>query len=96
MPLLGQAFLPPPLPPLPPPPLLSFLKRFIYLLLYGVRVRVHVRACVCVCVCVCVCCLDVCLCTMCVPSALEGRKSLLDALELELQMAVSHCVGAGN
>ena len=54
MPLLGQAFLPPPLPPLPPPPLLSFLKIFIYLLLYGVRVCMYVRACVCVCVCVCV------------------------------------------
>lgn len=37
-----------------------------------------------------------CPCTMCTPGALGGHKRVLDPLELQLQMAVSHRVGAGN
>lgn len=32
----------------------------------------------------------VCMCPMCVPGAHGGQKSVLDSLELELQMVVSH------
>jgi hypothetical protein len=57
--------------------------------------------CVCVCVCVCVhACVCVC-CAVHMPvcvhvSAHRGQKVALDALEQELQVAVSHHVGAGN
>lgn len=31
-------------------------------------------------------CMGICLCTMCMPGALIGRKKVLDLLELELHM----------
>lgn len=34
--------------------------------------------------------LHVCICIVCMPSALRGRKRLLVSLELELKMVVSH------
>lgn len=37
-----------------------------------------------------------CLCTMCVPGACITQKRALDTLGLELQMFVTHPVGAGN
>lgn len=37
----------------------------------------------------------VCMCTACMPDALRGQNSLYH-LELDLQMVVSHHVGAGN
>jgi hypothetical protein len=36
------------------------------------------------------------LCTAYAPSASGDQKTVLNPLELELQMVVSHCVGAGN
>lgn len=39
------------------------------------------------------------LCTTCMPTACTttgGQQRVLDPLELELQMVVSHCVGTGN
>ena len=39
-------------------------------------------------------CLHVCLYPACMPAAHEGQKRVLDALELELQMLMSCCVGA--
>lgn len=33
---------------------------------------------------------------MCVPGAYEGWESMLEPLELELQVATNHHVGAGN
>jgi hypothetical protein len=36
----------------------------------------------------------VCLCTICMPGACVGQKKELDLLELHLEMAVSHHVGA--
>ena len=39
--------------------------------------------------------LHVCLCIMCMPGACRSQKRALDALELEVQMAVSCHVGAG-
>ena len=41
-------------------------------------------------------CVHICLCTSCVFGACGGQKRALDALELELQMVVSHHMGAGN
>lgn len=37
-----------------------------------------------------------CLCTIYVPGILGGQKTVLDVLELELQMVVSYHVGAGD
>ena len=37
-----------------------------------------------------------CMCTMCVSVAGRGQKRVSDPLELELQMVVSHHVGAEN
>jgi hypothetical protein len=45
-------------------------------------------------VCVCVACLYVCASYVCLVSRLQKR--VLDCLKLELQMVVSHHVGAGN
>ena len=39
-------------------------------------------------------CLSVCLCSTCMPG--RNRREGVGSLELELQMAVSHYVGAGN
>lgn len=41
-------------------------------------------------------CLNVCLCSICVPGIHGGQKRALDALELELGIVVNHHVGAGN
>ena len=42
-------------------------------------------------------CLHICLCTMCMPGACGGQIGrALHPQELELWMAVSHHVGAGN
>lgn len=38
----------------------------------------------------------ICICTTCMPGVLGGQKRALDPLQLELQTAVSHNVGAGN
>lgn len=40
--------------------------------------------------------LHVCLCTIYVPNALGGQKRVSDNPEVELQIVVSHHVGAGN
>jgi len=34
--------------------------------------------------------------TVCLPSALKIQKTVLDPLELELQMVMSHHIGAGT
>jgi hypothetical protein len=36
------------------------------------------------------------MCVMTEPSAQGGQKRISDHLKLELQILVSHCVGAGN
>ena len=54
-------------------------------------VSVSVSVCLCVCVSVCLC-----LCTICIPAAQRGQKRASDSLKLELQMVVSHHMGAGN
>ena len=41
-------------------------------------------------------CSHVCLCTTYVPGALRGQTTVLNTLELELQMAVRYTVGAGD
>lgn len=41
-------------------------------------------------------CLPVFFCTMFAPGSCGGQKKVLDLLKLELQMAVSHYVGAGS
>ena len=41
-------------------------------------------------------CLDICLCTMCMPGACRGQKRALDSLELELQRTVHYHLGAGK
>ena len=41
-------------------------------------------------------CLHVCPSIMCVPGAQSGQSRVSDPLEQELQMAVSHLVGAGT
>lgn len=41
-------------------------------------------------------CLHICLCTISVPDAYGGLKRVSDALELEIQMAVSCLVNVGN
>lgn len=35
-------------------------------------------------------------CTMCIPDACGGAKRMLDSLELELEMVMSHQMGAGK
>lgn len=39
---------------------------------------------------------DLCLCTTCVTMSMEARRGYLIPLEMELQMVVDNCVGAGN
>lgn len=51
---------------------------------------------ICLFLCVWVFYLHGCVCTTCFPSAHSGQKRVLDPLELELRMAVSHHVGSGN
>lgn len=41
-------------------------------------------------------CLHVDMCTMCVPGACGGQRKVLDPPELELQVVVSHDIGAGD
>lgn len=41
-------------------------------------------------------CLHACMCATCMPAARGSQKSALDPLDMELQKAVSHHVGAGN
>lgn len=41
-------------------------------------------------------CLNVCLCTRCLPSAHRGRKRATESLNLELQMIVSIHVDVGS
>lgn len=41
-------------------------------------------------------CMHVCLCAMCVPGTYKCQKRAPDPLELELQIVVSHQVGAGD
>lgn len=41
-------------------------------------------------------CLHVCLCTVCVTDAKGDQKRVVDPLEVELQIAVCHTVGARN
>lgn len=46
--------------------------------------------------CVWVLCLHVCLCIICMPCALGSQRVMVNPLDLELQMVVSYCVGAGT
>jgi hypothetical protein len=46
--------------------------------------------CVCVCACACACMYT------CVPSPQRGQKMVLDLLKLDLEMVLSHYVGAGT
>lgn len=41
-------------------------------------------------------CLYVCICTMCIPGSHEGQKKVLNPLEVELPMVVSHHFSAGH
>lgn len=41
-------------------------------------------------------CLNVCLCTMCIPGAFDHRKRVSDPLEMKLQSVVNCLVGAGK
>lgn len=41
-------------------------------------------------------CLHICLCTMDVSVTCRGQKRVSGPLKVELQMVVSHCLGAGN
>lgn len=42
------------------------------------------------------CCLNAYICTMHVPGTKRSWEKVLDLLELELQMVLSHHVGSGN
>lgn len=44
----------------------------------------------------CVFCLHICVCAVCMPGTLRGKKRALDPLQLVLQMAVSQHMGARN
>lgn len=46
--------------------------------------------------CVWLFCLCICLCIICVPVAFRGQKITLDPWELELQVVMSHHMGAGK
>jgi hypothetical protein len=66
---------------------LNLFLSIVLFFLFCVCLCVCVCMCVCVCVCVCVC-MCVCICHV-NAGAYEGQKRVLDALKLELQVALS-------